>query len=156
MSIYLSKLSKLNLMKCGISYRRKNKIWVIKAIDRSTRRVVAWVLGNRDIATFKRLYDKVKHLKDCVFYTDDWDAFAAILPSERHIIGKEHTVTIEQNNSNTRHHLGRFTRRTKVVSKSNKMVDITLKLWNAMTGSSIFEIYQNLEAVFTRILQSFQ
>ena len=105
---------------------------------------MAWVLGNRDIATFKRLYDKVKHLKDCVFYTDDWDAFAAVLPAERHIIGKEHTVTIEQNNSNTRHHLGRFTRRTKVVSKSNKMIDITLKLWNAMTDSSIFEIYQNL------------
>jgi putative transposase len=28
---------------------------------------VAWVLGRRDTATFRRLYDKVKHLKNCTF-----------------------------------------------------------------------------------------
>jgi insertion element IS1 protein InsB len=46
---------------------------------------VAWVLGGRDSATFRRLYDKVKHLKNCTFYTDNWDAFAEVLPPERHI-----------------------------------------------------------------------
>jgi insertion element IS1 protein InsB len=89
---------------------------------------VAWVLGGRDTSTFKRLYDKVKHLKNCVFYTDDWDAFAKVLPKERHIIGKKHTTAIEQDNSNTRHHFGRFTRRTKVVSKCDTMVDTSIKL----------------------------
>jgi insertion element IS1 protein InsB len=39
---------------------------------------VAWVLGHRDTATFRRLYRKVSHLKNCVFYTDDWDAFSNI------------------------------------------------------------------------------
>ena len=78
---------------------KKNKKWIIKAVDRSSRRTVAWVLGGRDAATFRRLYEKVDHVKDCVFYTDDWDAFGKVLPSERHIIGKAHTVTIEQNNS---------------------------------------------------------
>lgn len=105
---------------------------------------MAWVLGNRDIATFQRLYDKVKHLTNCTFYTDDWDAFAAVLPAERHVIGKAHTVAIEQNNSNTRHHLGRFTRRTKVVSKSPRMVDLTLRLWHTMTDPHNFEIYQTI------------
>jgi insertion element IS1 protein InsB len=47
---------------------------------------VAWVLGGRDAATFQRLYEKVKHLKGCMFYTDDWDAFAKVLPKERHIV----------------------------------------------------------------------
>jgi insertion element IS1 protein InsB len=87
---------------------------------------VAWVLGNRDAATFQRLYDKVKHLTFCTFYTDDWDAFSKILPPERHIIGKAHTVTIERDNSNTRHHLGRMTRRTKVVSKKEAMIDASI------------------------------
>jgi len=77
-------------------------------------------------------------LKNCVFYTDDWDAFSKVLPKKRHIIGKSHTVTIEQNNSNTRHHLGRFTRRTKVVSKSTKMVHVSLKLWQALTTPNTF------------------
>ena len=100
------------------------------------------MLGHRDTATFQRLYDKVKHLKDCVFYTDDWDAFAKVLPPERHIIGKAHTVTIERDNSNTRHHLGRMTRRTKVVSKKVAMVDASIKLWLALTTPDIFHAYQ--------------
>jgi len=112
---------------------KKNKLWVLKAVDRGTRRTVAWVLGHRDTATFKKLYDKVKHLTNCIFYTDDWDAFAKVLPKERHIIGKKHTTAIEQDNSNTRHHLGRFTRRTKVVSKCDTMVDTSIKLWTNLT-----------------------
>jgi insertion element IS1 protein InsB len=103
---------------------------------------VAWVLGGRDSATFQRLYDKVKHLKDCMFYTDDWDAFAKVLPPERHIIGKEHTIDIEHDNSNTRHHLGRFTRRTKVVSQLEHMVDVTLRIWHAVTTTSLFSLLQ--------------
>ena len=67
---------------------------------------MAWVLGGRDSATFQRLYDKVKHLKDCTFYTDNWDAFAEVLPPERHVIGKAHTIDIEHDNSNTPPSLG--------------------------------------------------
>jgi insertion element IS1 protein InsB len=100
------------------------------------------VLGHRDAATFQRLYDKVKHLKDCLFYTDDWDAFATVLPPERHIIGKAHTVMIERDNSNTRHHLGRMTRRTKVVSKKVEMVDASIKLWLTLTTPDVFRDYQ--------------
>ena len=103
---------------------------------------MAWVLGNRDTTTFRRLYDKVKHIKDCIFYTDNWSVFADVLPPERHIVGKAHTVAIERDNSNTRHHLGRFTRRTKVVSKKVTMVDLTLKLWQILTLETWFEKYQ--------------
>ena len=105
---------------------------------------MAWVLGGRDTATFQRLYDKVKHLKNCTFYTDDWNAFANVLPPERHIIGKGHTVAIERDNSNTRHHLGRFTRRTKVVSQKDTMVDLTLRLWQALTDDSVFRVFQKI------------
>jgi IS1 family transposase len=78
-----------------------------------------------------------------MFFTDNWDAFAEVLPSERHIVGKSGTHTIERDNSNTRHHLGRFTRRTKVVSKSAFMVDMTIRLWSALTKPEIFKLWQN-------------
>ena len=103
---------------------------------------MAWVLGTRGTATFRRLYNKVKHLKDCKFYTDNWDAFAKVLPKDRHIIGKAHTIAIEQDNSNTRHHLARFTRRTKVVTQKSDMVDVSLKLWHAMTDTTKFAVVQ--------------
>jgi insertion element IS1 protein InsB len=121
---------------------KKRKLWVIKAIDRCTGKTVAWVLGGRDTATFQRLYDKVKHLKKCIFYTDAWDTFAKVLPPERHIVGKAYTVGIEQDNSNTRHHLGRFTRRSKVISQKEFMVDLTLRIWHAVTTTELFSQLQ--------------
>jgi len=70
--------------------------------------------------------------------------FVDVLPPEQHIVGKAHTVAIERDNSNTRHHLGRFTRRTKVVSKKVAMVDLTLKLWQILTLEPWFEKYQTM------------
>ena len=75
---------------------KKNKLWLIKAIDRYTGRPIAWVLGGRDTATFRRLYEKVKHCRYCMFFTDAWDTFAKVLPPERHIIGKAHTIGARQ------------------------------------------------------------
>jgi len=118
------------------------KQWVIKAVDRDTRGTVAWVLGGRDSATFRRLYRKVRHLKNCIFYTDDWKAFSEVLLRRRHVIGKEHTVAIERDNSNTSHHLSRFTRRTKVVSTTERMVDLTPRIWHAVTGTDLFNTLQ--------------
>ena len=103
---------------------------------------MAWVIGGRDAATFRRLYDKVKHLTECVFFTDDWESFAKILPKDRHIIGKQHTTAIEQDNSNTRHHLARMTRRTKVVSHCEAMLNTSLKLWLNLTTPDVFSVYQ--------------
>ena len=122
---------------------KKKKLWILKAVDRGTRRTVGWVLGNRNTATFRRLYDKVKHLTHCTFYTDAWEVFAKVLPPERHVIGKEHTGCIERDNSNTRHHLGRFTRRTKVVSQCKEMVDYSLRIWHAVTTTELFKNLQN-------------
>ena len=73
-----------------------------------------------------------------MFYTDDWEAFAKVLPQKCHVIGKAHTIDIEQDNSNTWYRLGRFTRRTKVVSKCDSMVDTSLKLWKNLTTPDIF------------------
>lgn len=105
---------------------KKNKLWLLKAVDRDTRKVISWVLGGRDIETVRRLYKKLEHL-DAIFYTDNWNAFCAVLPKDRHIIGKKYTQTIESNNSNTRHHLARFTRKSKVVSKKTEFVDLSIE-----------------------------
>ncbi|MDL2321001.1 hypothetical protein LJC47_01455 [Desulfosarcina sp. OttesenSCG-928-B08] len=81
-------------------------------------------------------------VKNCMFYTDNWDAFSKVLPKKRRIIGKRHTVAVERDNSNTRHYLGRMTRKTKVVSKKKAMVHASLKLWCALTTPAIFAQYQ--------------
>jgi len=96
---------------------KKNKLWIIKALNHASKKTVAWLLGHRSTATFRKLYRKVSHLTECIFFTDDWPAFAKVLPKDQYVIGKRGTIAIEQDNSNTRHHLRRMTRRTKFLKQ---------------------------------------
>jgi insertion element IS1 protein InsB len=62
-----------------------------------------------------------------IFYaSDDFGAYTKILPQNRHVIGKDLTYSTEQHNSDTRHWLARFRRKTKVVSKSPEMIILSL------------------------------
>lgn len=85
----------------------------------------------------------MNHLKECTFYTDDWESFKKVLPSKRHVIGKQHTHAIERDNSNTRHYLDRMVRKTKIVSKSEEMINKTLKLWYYLTIPKYFNLHRN-------------
>jgi IS1 transposase len=62
------------------------------------------------------------------YFTDDWPVYRAVLPEAQHVIGRLGTQTVERDNANTRHYSARMARRTKVVSKSLTMVDLSIKL----------------------------
>ena len=51
-----------------------------------------------------------------------------MIPEGQLFTGKDLTFPIEQDNSNVRHYLARFRRKTKVVSKCQTMVDLSLRL----------------------------
>lgn len=89
---------------------------------------MAWVVGRRDPATCRQLWEQVKR-PDCQYFTDDYDAYLHHIPPEQHVVGKRGTQRIESNNANTRHRLARFVRRTRVVSRSVEMIDLSLRLW---------------------------
>ena len=95
-------------------------------------------MGGRDDATCQRLLDRVA-LKGKTFVTDDWDGYHRLIPESQLFTGKDLTVPIEQANSNIRHFLARFRRRTKVVSKSIEMVELSLRLYH--------HLHDNLEAI---------
>lgn len=81
---------------------------------------------------------------DTIYYTDDWDVYRMIIPKNRHIIGKKNTVKIEQNNSNVRHYLARMTRKTKVVSKSILMIDLSLRIHWFLNEQDGYKIYKEI------------
>ena len=60
--------------------------------------------------------------------TDDREGFQRLIPQDQLFTGKDLTFPIEQDNSDTRHHLARFRRRSKVASRARHMVDGALKL----------------------------
>ena len=91
------------------------------------RRTLAWELGGRDDATCKRLLDRIG-IAGHVFLTDDWEGFHRLIPEDQLFTGKDLTFPIEQDNSNVRHYLARFRRRSKVTSRAKHMVDSSLRL----------------------------
>jgi insertion element IS1 protein InsB len=91
------------------------------------RRTIAWVLGRRDDATCQELLDQIG-VEGKTLVTDDWEGYHRLIPEDQLFTGKDLTAPIEQDNSNIRHFLARFRRRTKVVSKVVEMVDLSMKI----------------------------
>ncbi len=73
--------------------------------------------------------DRLKNWKTKLFCTDNWEAYSLEIPPELHLIGKSETMYIERNNCCYRHWIGRFKRKSIIVSKSLEMVDLTMGLF---------------------------
>ena len=106
-----------------------DKLWVWKARDRASGRVVDWECGGRDTGTLTRLLERVERWNPRLYCTDDWAAYAELIPQGRLLVGKEETHGIERDHSRQRHWLARFRRRTCVVSKVRRMVDASIALY---------------------------
>ena len=83
------------------------------------------------------------------FLTDDWEGFHRLIPEDQLYTGKDLTFSIEQDNSNIRHYLARFRRRTKVVSKLKEMVDLSLRLYHYLHDNP--KNFVSLASVFLSI-----
>ena len=83
------------------------------------------------------------------FVTDDWEGYHRVIPPEQLFTGKDLTFPIEQDNSNVRHCLARFRRRTKVVSRCLTMVDLSLRLLHHLQHPAAFVSYtKQIKGIF--------
>ena len=114
-----------------VALRRKKarKLWIWKALERATGRLIDWECGDRDQLTLERLLGRLEPWGVRLFCTDDWPPYDAALPAGRHYIGKDQTQRSESNNARQRHWFARFRRRTCVVSRSVAMVEATMALF---------------------------
>ena len=89
----------------------------------------------------------------CSFVTDEWGGFYRVLPEERHeerhFVGKDLTFPIEATNSDIRHRVARFHRRSKVTSRSLAMVNVSLDIFHHLQSK------ENLEKLLKPILSFF-
>jgi insertion element IS1 protein InsB len=75
------------------------------------------------------MYKRLKKQEVEIYCCDDYPVYIKEIPKEKRLIGKEFTHRIEGNNSDARHWFARFRRKSKVVSKSVEMVDLTMALF---------------------------
>ncbi len=114
----------------------QDKLWVWKAWDRATGRLLDWELGGRDRATLERLLERLKRWGVRLYCADGWEAYAELIPPGRLYVGKEETHGIERDHARQRHWLARFRRRSIVVSKAKRMVDASIALFARFGGNN--------------------
>ena len=95
-----------------------------------------WECGGRDKATCERLIARLQRWRTRLYCTDDYAVYDVLLPLGQRYAGKDETHGIERDNARQRHWLARFRRRSIVVSKTKRMVDVSLALFARFAGNS--------------------
>ena len=96
---------------------KDNRRWVWHAIDQETRKVLAYVFGERKDRVFLELKGLLEPFGICRFYTDGWGAYERNLDPEQHIIGKGNTQKIEPKHLTLRTRIKWLARKTICFSK---------------------------------------
>jgi insertion element IS1 protein InsB len=113
--------------------KKARKRWVWLALCRATRQVVAYVIGNRDEGTCRKLWERIPEAyRGGYCYSDFWEAYRLVVPADQHVaVGKDsgETAHVERWNNTLRQRLGRFVRKSLSFSKSEEMHEICLRLF---------------------------
>lgn len=92
------------------------------AVERASRRIVAWVLGSRGAATVQRLWDALpcRYHRPTRYLTDQRRAYPQVLPAHAHVVGKTGTRVVEALNGKLRQRGGVLVRRSRSFSKCRR------------------------------------
>jgi insertion element IS1 protein InsB len=96
---------------------------------------VDWECGDRDKATCERLIERLTRWRTRLYCADDYAVDDVLLPVGQLHTGKEETHGIERDNARQRHWLARFRRRSIVVSKTKRMVDVSIARFARFAGN---------------------
>src|SRR3954453_7119944 len=118
------------------SKKKSEPLWVWKAWDRASGQLVDWECGGRDKVTCERLIARLKRWRTRLYCADDYVVYDVLLPGGQLHTGKEETHGIERDNARQRHWLARFRRRSIVVSKTKRMVDVSIALFARFAGNN--------------------
>ncbi len=108
---------------------KKQQRWLWYAIDKVTKKVLAFVFGSRKDEMCLKLMALLSLFNINKYHTDSWQAYYNCIPKEKHIVGKKHTQNIERNNLTLRTNIKRLNRKTICFSKSIFMHDTVIGLY---------------------------
>jgi IS1 family transposase len=113
--------------------RKKRKVWLWLAVERHTRRIVAWVLGCRGAATARRLWAALpeEYRTGTWYFTDEWEAYGLVLPQPAHRPspkGSGQTSIVEAINCSLRQKCAVLVRKTCSFSRSLTMHHVRIQL----------------------------
>ncbi|RSK23801.1 IS1 family transposase [Hymenobacter metallilatus] len=113
--------------------RKRRKKWLWLAVERHTRRIVAWVLGSRGRATARRLWRAlpVPYRTGTWYHTDEWEAYRGVRPVRAHRAhpkGSGQTSIVEAINCSLRQKCAVLVRKTCSFSRCLAMHHVRIQL----------------------------
>lgn len=109
--------------------RKANEVWLMYAIDRSTRQVVDFRIGSRSKERLRQITDPIVRGPASQLSTDGLTIYKGLIPSGIHSTHARGTVHIERFNLNLRTHLKRLSRKTICFSRSMDLLEAALKIY---------------------------
>lgn len=109
--------------------KKSNPMWLAYAIDKTTKKVVAFYIGRRNNRTLNAVIKTLLNAKTENIYTDKLRNYQYLIPEDIHITKRYGTNGIERKNLNIRTHLRRFGRKTICFSKSIRITQAVLKIY---------------------------
>ena len=99
-------------------------------------------LRGRNKETLEKLTNRlVSGLDVRVYITDKWHVYETLLSASKHVQTKAEIHQIERNKCLMRHGVGRFKRKSIIVSKSVEMVNLTIALFTKFrVNGNVFDI----------------
>jgi IS1 family transposase len=74
--------------------KKANKQWLWLAMDRKSRKIIAFHVGDRSAASAKAIWEKIPESirNKAKVYTDDWEAYKTAVPSKQHFPSKKKPI----------------------------------------------------------------
>jgi len=110
---------------------KSKRIWIVYALERESKNIVHFNVGNRSIVTLKKVVDKVIKANPIAVFTDKLNSYQSLIPKYVHKTVRFGTNNIERTNLSLRTHLKRLNSRTICFSKSEVMLKPVLKIYFA-------------------------
>ena len=104
--------------------------WLWWAIDRVTKCICGWALGDRSTQTAQNIFAQLPRGDHLTYCTDYWAPYAEVFRNHHHLQGKAHTFPIESWNA-------RLRRKTHCYSKSRAMLQFSIRLFLSEKCASI-------------------
>lgn len=108
---------------------KNNLIWIVYALNRKTKEVVSYNVGNRTNATLGVVIKTLDLSNARKIYTDKWRGYRSLINRKIHSTFNRGTNHIERHNLTLRTHLKRLTRRSICFSKSAAILSAILRIY---------------------------
>lgn len=123
------KNQKYEMDEMAITVTGEKDIFLIYAINRNTRNIIDFFIGQRTKENLRKVVNSVLKLFPATIYTDGLNSYPSLIPKRIHKAGRYFINRIERKNLTLRTHLKRLTRKTLCLTRNVFMLESCLKIY---------------------------